>query len=635
MHNTLKRALLAATICSTVLVAAAAGAAATPLGRAEPMRSVAFDVLLPLHDAAGLDALLAKQQDPASPSYHRWLTPAQFGSLFGPDAATIGRVAANLRARGFTVTTQTRSLHVTGAASQVEALFATHLMVATTDEGLTHVVTDGALHMPADLAAAGAQVFSFSPHVAHTMSRQVSALQPTIADNRTSAVGPYWFDDLKQAYSYPSVQATVTVKGQTLPFNGTGVTIGVLMSSDVNDSDIKAMFDNEKWSTVTGTPDPVLYQHIAINGGGGLKGPALPEASLDTQQALGGAPGAHVVLYNIPDLSDGNIFAGYINIVESNLVDAVSSSFGGCELAYFPSYNAGQDYRGVLKAQHEIFQQGNSQGITFLASSGDGAGLSCPTLPYLAGGKGHFIPSVSEPASDPNVTAVGGTNLVTAFTSGSLDSTYASENAWSDPEVAYDPYGTGGSAKGGVWGAGGGYSAMWQQPIFQKGLTTGSTKRRAVPDIGMQVGGCPSIAIVASAPPYCDGGNNPLNGAGNTQRSAVWVAINVDKPKGGFGAYIGTSVASPELLSAVALLEENNGSRYGNLNYQIYGLATAQANGAPAFYHTGIAGYNGVKNSLIAPSYSLSTGVGTPIVNSWLLQPSLPVAGVPQTTSNP
>src|SRR5271157_6094655 len=38
---------------------------------------------------AGLQALLQAQQDPASPSYHKWLTPAQFGEQFGVSQADL------------------------------------------------------------------------------------------------------------------------------------------------------------------------------------------------------------------------------------------------------------------------------------------------------------------------------------------------------------------------------------------------------------------------------------------------------------------------------------------------------------------------------------------------------------------
>jgi len=50
-------------------------------------------------DPGGLRALLAAQQDPASPAYHRWLTPAEFGARFGPAPRDLHRVERWLRGR--------------------------------------------------------------------------------------------------------------------------------------------------------------------------------------------------------------------------------------------------------------------------------------------------------------------------------------------------------------------------------------------------------------------------------------------------------------------------------------------------------------------------------------------------------
>ena len=58
---------------------------------------------------ASLQALLAAQQDPSSPSYHKWLTPAQFGQLFGMSAADLAQVTAWLQQEGFTVTSVAQS----------------------------------------------------------------------------------------------------------------------------------------------------------------------------------------------------------------------------------------------------------------------------------------------------------------------------------------------------------------------------------------------------------------------------------------------------------------------------------------------------------------------------------------------
>ena len=397
------------------------------------------------------------------------------------------------------------------------------------------------------------------------------------------------------------------------------------------------MFDHEKWSKITGKPDPTLYKDIAVNGGGGLYGGAFAEVSIDTQSEITGAPGAHVILYDIPDLSDGSIFAGYVDAIEANEVDAISASFGGCELGYFPQYNGGVDYRGILRAEHELFLQGNAQGITFLASSGDSAGKDCPTPNYvLEGAPGTFVAGVSSPASDPNVTAVGGTNLVTVYIPGSLDSGYATENAWSDPELPYDPYGIGANVSGGVWGAGGGVSAMWPAPAYQSLVHTGSTKR-SVPDVGMHVGGCPGgISIVNPQTQFCDGNDNPKDGNGNTDRSYGIFAVAAGQPNGGLFGYIGTSLSSPEFTSALALLIERQG-RMGNLNTYLYSIAAKQAKEkqVATYLHTELPGFNGLIQSNISPTYNVSTGVGTPVVKALVGAGSAAPAGMPQTSSNP
>ena len=630
------KSLLAAAIgCVLLSSAAMAAAPLTIVGKPDAASKVNFEVALPLRNADQLNELLAALHDPASPQYHHWLTPAQFASRFGPEKATIDSVAAALTARGFSVQTHTRSLHVTGPAALVESTLGTHLQLAHTDSNArgTRIVTDSALTLPSELKAAGATVMSFARPEAHVMSHQVTPAAGTL--NRNGQDGGYWYDDLKQAYEYPSWETMVTVKGQTQRLDGTGATIGVIMSSDYLPSDVAAVFDNENWTQTTGLPDPTLYADVTIDGGGGIFGGAFAEVSIDTQSEITGAQGAHVVLYDIPDLSDGSIFAGYVTAIESNEVDVLSASFGECELYYFPQYNDGQDYRGILISEHELYQQGNAQGITFLASSGDSAGKECTTVNYFEGEPGEFIAGVSTPAADPDMTAVGGTNLVTTYIPGSLDSAYATENAWSDPEIPYDPYGFGVNVYGGVWGAGGGVSRMWSAPSYQSLVNTTYTAR-ALPDIGMQVGGCPGgISKLNKKSGFCDGGNNPADGDGNTDRSYGIFAVALGQG-GGFYGYIGTSLSSPSFAGVLALLIEQNG-RQGNVNHYLYEIAAQQAkSGKPAeFLHTEIPGFNGVIQSNVSATYNVSTGIGTPIVKALVGAAAAAPAGTPQSLSNP
>jgi hypothetical protein len=82
----------------------------------------------PEQDAA-LEKLLDDQQDKSSPTYHKWLTPSEFGRQFGPTDTDIQTVTSWLQSHGFQVaaTAQGRNtIEFSGSASQVqEALHTT------------------------------------------------------------------------------------------------------------------------------------------------------------------------------------------------------------------------------------------------------------------------------------------------------------------------------------------------------------------------------------------------------------------------------------------------------------------------------------------------------------------------------
>src|ERR1700684_665284 len=66
-------------------------------------------ILLVLKRSPDQEAALAKlmddQQDKASPNYHRWLSPEQFGQQFGPTDADVQTITAWLQSHGFEVGT--------------------------------------------------------------------------------------------------------------------------------------------------------------------------------------------------------------------------------------------------------------------------------------------------------------------------------------------------------------------------------------------------------------------------------------------------------------------------------------------------------------------------------------------------
>ena len=627
--------ILAAGLCAaSAFTAASAPAATVPQAdvaraQAQPQASVAaasaqdvveFGVYLPLRHKPELESLLAQLHDPASSQYHQWLKPDDFLQQYGPKAADIAAVKEALTARGLTiVSTTAHGVRVRGSADAVAQAFATPLQKVSTRTH-TRFQARSALQIPVELAAIPLRVVGLAAVPEHHVHARVLGAAPaTTVDNRYSTTGPYWFTDLKQAYDYPAYGPAT---------DGSGVSVAVLMSDLVFPGDVAAVFTHEKFTATTGKPVPTVTT-VAVDGGGILNGDGSVEAGLDVQQVLGGAPGAQVTLVSIPDLQDQSIIDGYQYIVDTNKYDIVNSSFGGCEAVYTAAYNGGVDYTDILEAEHEIYLQGNAQGITFVASSGDEAGLQCPSVDYFYGGTGPtFVPGVSTPASDTAVTAVGGGNLVTASSATSRTSAYVRESAYSDPEAPYDPFGVGTLVSGGAWGAGGGVSGLFRKPLYQILARTGSAQFRTVPDVGMHVGGCPQDALTCSA-----------------DDSSVYTAYGVGIG-GGYYQVIGTSIASPEFVGALAIYEQQLGKRnhrLGNANYYLYAVGATQTllggTRAPAalqFYHRANPGYNGVVNDDF-PSYNYNYvyGNGSPDVRKLFGMTNYPAAGVPQTSTNP
>jgi len=141
----------------------------------------------------------------------------------------------------------------------------------------------------------------------------------------------------------------------------------------------------------------------------------------------------------------------------------------------------------------------------------------------------------------------------------------------------------------------------------------------------MLVGGCP--AGISSQPCGPD-------------RSSVIVTIGAPAGSNGVGfryGFIGTSVASPELAGATALLVESVGARLGNINPALYQLSAIQI-ATPAgnqFYHQGIKGFDGAFTASGAPGYNYVYGNGSPDVRNLFGLTGAPAAGTPRTATNP
>jgi subtilase family serine protease len=572
-------------------------APARTLLRAAP-HGVRTYVFLPLRNRKELEELVREQSSKDSPMYHRFLSVAQFRAKYGPTASDLQTAARALQSKGFTATITSQGVVADAPRSTVERVFALHLKPRTGVEGMkvTPLIADRLPTVPRELKRIHAQVAAFAPvPVMKPMFAMVSK-KPIAPQNRYGPSEPfYWYDDLKQAYTYPSYTSE----------NGAGRTIAIVAASDFLDSDVAAYFGHE------GLAVPNIVRR-PVDGGGApfnINSGTSDEVSLDVQQSAGSAPGATVMVYEAPDATFFPSFADmYTAIDEDNQADVVSTSFGLCELFFTAAYNGGQDLTGpYLGFFHDLFLQGNAQGITFAEASGDN-GAQGGDCTDVSGANATF--GVSAWANDPNVTGVGGTNLVTSSIPGSLQSTYVSENAYHDNFLPGD-----GFANGAIWGSGGGVSTIWTKPAYQNIVKTGS-KMRTVPDLAMMMGGCPG----GSAPP-CG------TSAVASQRSAFVTAL-----AGGLYLFIGTSGASPEFAGLQAIQDQTLGGRAGNVNQLIYVLAVAGHNGPRPVFHSNIPGNNGYPST---PGYNYVVGNGTPYGSRYALSPFGPLAGDPQTSSNP
>lgn len=283
------------------------------------------------------------------------------------------------------------------------------------------------------------------------------------------------------------------------------------------------------------------------------------EITLDVEWSHAVAPGATIDLV-LAKNANGSLERVTRYAVDHNLGSTISQSFGFAEAcaAPFPHYLANYD---------KIFVDAAAKGISTFASAGD-EGVAQPSCDGTT-----FIKSVGFPASDPNLTSVGGTQL-----DAGLGGSYRGEIAWNETDLGL-PYNI---------ASGGGFSTVFAQPSYQKDLTPGKT--RGVPDVSY---------------------NAAVNGG-------VLTAY-----QGAFTIFGGTSAGSPQWAGITAIADQYHGHRLGFLNPIVYGLYNSNAYAST--FHDITFGNNAfffINGSLSIPGYSTRTGwdavdgVGSPIVSN-------------------
>lgn len=489
-----------------------------------------------------LQKLLDDQQDKSSPRYHQWLTPDQFGQRFGLADSDIQKITSWLQGEGFQDVRVSRGrtvIEFSGTAAQVQNSLGTSIRRFVVN-GKQHWANATDPTIPSAFLPGVQGVFSLhnfykEPQV-HLAQQQFSAkVVPGARPQFTSSSGAHALApaDYYTIYNFN-------------PLGSNSAKIAIVGRSNINTQDVLYfhywMYDQAtSYQVVVNGPDP-----------GNLGGTEEVEAVLDTTWAGAIAPGAwlSLVVSKSTATTDG-VDLSELYIIDNNLADVMSESFGSCE-ANFTSAEA----TGVAS----LAQQAAAQGITYVVATGDSGSAGCDN-PNTQSSATHAL-SVNLLASTPYTVAIGGTT----FNENGHDSTYwRSTNAQPTLEsaVSYIPErawnqscasGQAGCGTPNIWAGGGGASTFFPKPSWQSGvLGVPSDTARHLPDVSL---------TAASHDPYllCIRRSCIPDANGNI----FFVGVS------------GTSASAPAFAGIMALVGGRIGVRLGQPNYVLYRLAAAE-----------------------------------------------------------
>lgn len=493
------------------------------VGSAARHRVLRLVVGLELQNRGALDALLAELYDPASPNYRRFLTPSQFAERFAPPRRQYLQVIRYLRANGLAVTGRypnRMAIEASGTVEQIERTFGVRINRYAID-GRSFIANDRSPRVPVEFAGVIGSVAGLEDFL--ELEAHSRFLKNPAAVGGGLVPAGFTPNQIATAYDF----ATAYAHG----YNGAGATVAIATAYNFRAGDVTAF-----WNTFGGvTPD---YSIVAV---GGVSHRADPETTLDLERTGAMAPGAKILVYEAAGSGNGAFEAVYNRIVAENRASVVTTSWGLCEQQMPPA---------LITLDNNIFAEAAAQGQAWFAASGDAGAYDCGDYTTLA---------VDYPASDPNVTAVGGTTMML-----SADGAIHAEMAWGF--------------------SGGGLSGLFAQPAFASG---------------------PGVS----------------NAYSNGYRQVADVAFDAD-PATGYPVYFngswyeygGTSFGAPQWAAIFALVNGARGSApvLGAAGPNLYGLANGRlAQPYPAFNDI-LIGMNGYYYA--SAGWDYATGWGSPQV---------------------
>ncbi|MBV9646682.1 MAG: S8/S53 family peptidase [Candidatus Eremiobacteraeota bacterium] len=589
--------------------------------------SLGIDVIVKLQNPNGLLQYAAAVRDPKSAFYRRYLTPEQIADRFFATSADYAAAMKYLERFGLRVSgwKQRYMLHVVGTQQQLEQAFSTKFGVYQ-HAGETFFAPMTAPSVPKDVPIVG------SENIVYRWKLYQPSMKKAQSNGLLSGYSP---QQIQEAFDY--------IGAYNSGFTGNGATVGIIGTGPVSLQSSTHLGDLVAMRAIYHTIGTNTINLVPVSGtvGGqtwapppavtattsqcsdfppvGGSNPDLPpsvsptstcnpedgEAQIDTEQIGVLAPGATIDFYlgYTPNLVINGKPQGYSaqgllvwqdevqQAINDNIVDVLSISFGSDEQA------AQMD--NIIAMEQPAFAALEMEGVSVFASSGDNGAYACQD--GLAPPQYENDLCVSYPATDQNVTAVGG--VTTPLNSaGQL---VGPMTAWGE------------TTSGGLGGTGGGVSAYISMPSYQ--MVSGH------PMDGMQPGSCPQT-------PCRNVPDVSLEADPNT---GVATVMNADPTIGpaqivGFG---GTSVAAPEMAAMWALVKGAFGSRLnvaGPKIYPLYQTITGINPVYPSIFYDVLYGSNGQCYNATCPpppptflpgqnsgvGYDLTTGIGVPFARA-------------------
>jgi subtilase family serine protease len=391
------------------------------------------------------DKFVADQYNPNSPDFHHWLEPEEVGTNFGPSQVDIATISNWLTGHGFTIDEVSKdrmAIHFSGTAGQVQSAFHTEIHNLEV-KGVPHIGNMSDPQIPAALAPAVVGVkalHNFYPRPQHKLGSLVQKDSATgkwqkvaspagtdseNAGNKKSGPSPLfginqpasggnsaYLEEDVAPYDFAAMYNVLPLWNASTPINGTGQTIAIAGTSQIQLSDVTS------FRSVFGLPAYTTNVPQQINANGtatectstSSSAPCgindLIENTLDVEWSGAVAPGAQIVLVvsGVTSPSTDSVYTSSDYVIQHNTAKILSVSYGECELGEGTSGNV---------AYYDLWQTAATEGIAVFVATGDSGAPSCDDggdaigNPYSA----QYGLSVSGLASTPYNTAVGGTDL--------------------------------------------------------------------------------------------------------------------------------------------------------------------------------------------------------------------------------